>query len=124
VISIGRFSKQGVLESNGSVVFSHVHIAKTFGERLAGLQGAKQLPKGYALIFRRCTSVHCLNMLIPICVAYLDENDVCLGSEIVEPWHLGHAPAGTDTIVETAADSQSLWVTGQCYTYKRAFAER
>jgi len=116
------FSKQGTLVCNNAVVFPCVHIAKTFMERLKGLQGVRELPEGYALLFRDCSSVHCVGMRIPICVAYLSAEDVCLGFEILEPGRLGHAPKGTDTVVETAVENQGKWVVGQRYEFKRTLS--
>ena len=114
------FSKQGTLNCESRVVFPCAHVAKTFMERLRGLQGVREIPSGYALIFRNCSSVHCLGMCIPICVAYLNKEDVCQGVEILEPGRLGHAPAGTKTVVETDVRDTAKWVVGKHYEFIRS----
>ncbi|MCX7781833.1 MAG: DUF192 domain-containing protein [Negativicutes bacterium] len=56
--------------SRNTVIASTARVAATFGQRLKGLLGTRELPRGEALIIRPCRSVHTFGMNYPIDVIF------------------------------------------------------
>ena len=93
--------------------FENLEVARGFWKRFRGLMGKTYIPVEYALAFPQCSSIHTCFMRIPIDVIYLNVRGECIGVETLEPWRLGHAPEGTETVVECAAgtcDSKGIGV--------------
>ena len=118
--------------ANGCAKARHViygaGIAAGFRERFVGLMGRREVPRDWALFFPCCRSVHTCFMRVPIDVVYLSVEGRVLGREQLEPWRLGHAPAGTEHVMECAAGQASEWgiVTGDevwCLTEERDAAK-
>lgn len=83
--------------------FDTVDIAESFTSRLFGLMGKQDIPDGYCILFPRCTSVHTAFMRCPIDVLYIRMDGRMVGYETLTPWKLGHAPIGTQAVVECRA---------------------
>ncbi|HBV98138.1 MAG: hypothetical protein JL50_00475 [Peptococcaceae bacterium BICA1-7] len=47
-------------------------LADSFFSRLVGLLGKKNLPRGWCLVIRPCSSVHTMFMAFPIDILFLD----------------------------------------------------
>lgn len=92
-----------VWRSSGEVAFDAAWVAEGFFSRFKGLMGRKGLRPGEAVLFRRCSSVHCMFMRIPIDVVSLDEDGTVLAVQTVDPWRkVGRTP-GCASVLECAA---------------------
>jgi uncharacterized membrane protein (UPF0127 family) len=65
-----RLSRLPSIELPGGV---RVHVARSFGARLAGLALLRSAPADRALLIPRCRSVHTFGMRFPIGLLFLDE---------------------------------------------------
>ncbi len=85
------------------IIFEDLDVADSFPKRLKGLEGKRELPETYGLLFPKCKSVHMKGMKMPLDVLYFDEHWHMLGSETLEPGAWGRAPRGTEHTLECDA---------------------
>ena len=83
--------------------FKDLHVARTYWQRLKGLDGKTSLPEDFGLLFPNCHAIHMFGMKIPLDIIYLNFNNDVTGIETISPWSVGHAPTGTKHTLETAA---------------------
>jgi uncharacterized protein len=89
-----------------------VHEAATSSSRLAGLALLPGLPRGHALLLRRCRSVHTFGMRFPIDVVFADERGTVV--RLVRDVSRGRVlrcPGATD-VLETRAGEAPLFLEG------------
>ena len=55
-----------------AVVAQQVELASTFGQRLRGLMGRREMPPGSAMLLYPCNAVHTCFMRFPIDIIFLD----------------------------------------------------
>ena len=60
------------LEVHGDAAGARVFVAHSFRARLAGLALLPDLPREYALLLPRCSSVHTFGMRFPLEIRFLD----------------------------------------------------
>jgi uncharacterized protein len=90
-------------------ILNNVHEAKGLLERLAGLLGKSAIPKGYAMYFPSCNSIHTCFMKIPIDVIMLDINGrVVFMRGDLRPWKTAVCLLAKDTIEMNAGSIAGL----------------
>ena len=73
----------------GTVLAAQVELARTFGARLLGLMGRKNLVPGAALLLEPCPQIHTCFMRFNIDVIFLDaHNRVVAVAENLKPWRV------------------------------------
>jgi uncharacterized protein len=65
--------------TRGTTIATQVVIARDPGQRMKGLLGRKDLPKGEALIITQCQSIHMFFMKFPIDVIFCNRQDRVIG---------------------------------------------
>ncbi|MBQ6341475.1 MAG: DUF192 domain-containing protein [Kiritimatiellae bacterium] len=64
-------------------------VARSFGERLRGLIGRRDLPPGRGLLILRCNAIHTFFMRFPIDAVFYDRQDrVVRTVRNIRPWRL------------------------------------
>ena len=61
--------------SSGRVIADRVRLARTLGERLIGLIGARRLDSGAGLWLRPCNGIHTFGIRFPLDILVLDRQD-------------------------------------------------
>lgn len=96
-----------------------VEIADTFWSRFKGLMGRSTLPRGQAMLLKRCDSVHTAWMRFPIDLVYLDATGKVLGTRHrVMPWRASacraderlRGPGPIDTLEMAAGEVSRMGV--------------
>lgn len=91
-------------QSASTVLAARVDVAASFGSRVKGLIGRKNLPPGNGLWIRPCNSIHCFFMAFPIDVIYLDaENQIVGLDENMQPWRVGRPRLRAKSVLELPA---------------------
>lgn len=105
-----------------NVVLAHrVEIASTFGQRLRGLMGRREMPTGSAMLLYPCKAVHTCFMRFAIDVIFLDREGRVL--EIVHnllPFRLAGPVKKCRLVVELPAGEAAA--TGIKISHKLKFA--
>lgn len=60
--------------TKGEVVVEKLYLADTFGQRMIGLMGKKELDDNAGLLLKPCSSVHTCFMKFPLDLVFLDNN--------------------------------------------------
>jgi len=60
-------------------IASHIEIAQDPRQRMKGLLGRRDFPKGHALVITHCQSIHMFFMKFPIDVIFCDRQDKVVG---------------------------------------------
>lgn len=90
-----------VNQTRDKVLASHGSIATSFGERLLGLMGKKDLPFGAALHIAPCNSIHTFFMKIPIDAVFLDKQlKVVKVCSAMVPWRVSSIYFGAHSVLE------------------------
>ena len=87
-----------------AVVAQQVELASTFGQRLRGLMGRREMPPGSAMLLYPCNAVHTCFMRFPIDIIFLDREGHVL--EIVHslpPFHFTGTVKESRLVVELPA---------------------
>lgn len=85
------------------------HVASSFGDRLVGLIGQREVPPGRLMAFPHCPSVHTFWMRVPIDVMWLARPDAdgwmaVLGiADSLPPGRVAAGPRGTWCAAEARA---------------------
>lgn len=79
--------------------------AETFWSRFAGLMGKKEFPEKYeALVFEKCSSIHCFFMRMTIDAVFVDkEKRVVRCFPFLAPWHLAFGGGKSVDCIELPA---------------------
>lgn len=101
----GRDRSCKVCNGRMQTVWGNAMVAKGFGTRGRGLLGMRALDHQTALVFPRCSNVHCAFMRIPIDIVYLGHVGEVLDIQTVAPWRVARRVKGTKTVIEAAAGS-------------------
>jgi len=97
---------QLVNSSNGSVLASHVEVARSFIKRLKGLIGRPGLKHGEALILMPCNCVHTCFMNFPIDILFIDrEMSVLHIMENIKPFRFSPVITRSYLVAEFPAGS-------------------
>jgi len=88
-------------------VLAHVEIADSFGARLKGLIGRRDLEG--AILIRPARSVHTVGMRFPIDVAYCDKEMRVLSTLTMRPLRLGWPRPKARAVVEARAGAFERW---------------
>lgn len=88
-------------------VLAHVEVADTFGARLKGLIGRRDLEG--AILLRPAKSVHTLGMRFPIDVAYCDRQMKVLCTVTMKPLRVGRPRPKAHAVVEARAGAFERW---------------
>ncbi|MEZ4819730.1 MAG: DUF192 domain-containing protein [Bdellovibrionota bacterium] len=92
------------LQKNNAVISDHVIQADTFGKRLKGLIGYKQLPPNHSILIKPCKSIHTFFMRFPIDVLFLsDQNDVIAMYKALQPYRITATVRKACAVLETNA---------------------
>lgn len=97
-----------VTMADGTVEEMHMRSATGVVDRFLGLMGQKRVEPGTALVFLRCTSIHCFWMRTPIDVLWLGAPDAegrCTVTGLTSslaPWRLDFGPKGSWGVAELA----------------------
>ncbi len=90
-----------VNKSTGTVLAERAQPARSFGRRLLGLMGRKQLPQGTALVLSPCRQVHTCFMRFPIDILFLDRRGVILKTLLrLAPWKMSPYVRGARQVIE------------------------
>lgn len=113
--------KQGTFTnpSNGRTI--RVHIADSFGTRLAGLMFRRPLPPATGLLITPCNSIHMCFMRFAIDAVYLDEQGKILKvARHLRPWIGLSACWPAKSVLElTAGQADALGLqTGQTFIFQ------
>jgi len=103
--------------TRNSVIASNIEIAKDYRQRMKGLLGRSDFPKGNALIIMRCQSIHMFFMKFPIDVLFCDKQNRVVGACVnIKPFRLSplffkaayviELPAGTIASSKTLLGDQ------------------
>jgi uncharacterized membrane protein (UPF0127 family) len=103
-----------VVASFGAVKIPHVRVCATFGARLVGLLGRRQLaPLGGAL-FIPGGSIHTFAMKFAIDVLYLDKAGVVLAVvPALAPWRTSFGPRKSFAVLELGAGAAASITKGE-----------
>lgn len=88
-------------------VLAHVEVAETFGARLKGLIGRRDLEG--AILFRPARSVHTIGMRFSIDVAYCNKEMQVLTTLTMRPMRVGRPRAKAHVVVEARAGAFERW---------------
>ncbi|AEE90818.1 conserved protein of unknown function [Tepidanaerobacter acetatoxydans Re1] len=77
-----------------------IEIADSFLRRFIGLMLRAELPSNQGLLLSPCSSIHTCFMRFPIDVVYLDEKNIVLAKETMNPWKFGRRIKGTKKVLE------------------------
>ncbi|HUR50429.1 MAG TPA: DUF192 domain-containing protein [Acidimicrobiales bacterium] len=88
-------------------VLAHVEIADSFGARLKGLIGRRDLEG--AMLFRPAKSVHTIGMRFPIDVAYCDKHMRVLSTVTMRRLRVGRPRPKAHAVVEARAGAFERW---------------
>lgn len=78
----------------------NIEIADSFLRRLIGLMLRAELPSNQGILLSPCSSIHTCFMKFPIDVVYLDEKNIVLAKETINPWKLGRRIKGVKKVLE------------------------
>lgn len=101
----GRDRTCMVCNGRMQAIWGNAMVANNFGTRGRGLLGMRALDHQTALVFPRCSSVHCAFMCIPIDIVYLNHAGEVLDIQTVAPWRVTRRVKGAKIIIEAAAGS-------------------
>lgn len=104
---------------NASVVAQfHVSYARTFGSRLRGLLGQKELSAGTGLLIEPCEAIHTWFMRFSIDCVFLDAtNKIKKIAAEVPPWRFVGS-AGTAAVFETQAGGASCLLLDDRFSFE------
>lgn len=88
-------------------VLAHVEIADTFGARLKGLTGRRDLEG--AILLRPARSVHTIGMRFAIDVAYCDKDLRVLCTLTMRPLRVGRPRPKAHAVIEARAGAFERW---------------
>jgi hypothetical protein len=88
-------------------VLAHVEVADSFGARLKGLIGRRDLEG--AILLRPARSVHTIGMRFPIDVAYCDKEMRVVATLTMQPMRIGLPRPRAHAVVEARAGSFERW---------------
>jgi uncharacterized protein len=89
-----------------------IHEARTPAARLLGLALLRELPRGHALLLRRCRSVHTFGMRFPLDVAFLSaDGTVVRLVRDVRPGRLVRCGPPAADVLETRAGEAGLFLS-------------
>ena len=91
-------------DRGGALLVRCGSAADTFGGRLKGLLGRRELPAGGGLLLEPCNSIHMFFMRFPIDAVYLDADDRVL--RVVgdlRPWRVGPTLRRARKVLEVPA---------------------
>jgi uncharacterized membrane protein (UPF0127 family) len=93
-----------------STIAHHVLVASSFTERLTGLLGKTEFPKGHALWIERTNSIHTFFMKFSIDVIFVDKNLIVKSvHQNLKPWRMTVPVLGADSVFElTAGELKNL----------------
>jgi uncharacterized membrane protein (UPF0127 family) len=75
--------------TRNTTLASHIKIAGDPWNRMKGLLGRKDFPKGEALVITHCQSIHMFFMKFPIDVIFCDSQDKVVGlCETIKPFQM------------------------------------
>lgn len=93
-----------VNKSTGVVLAERVQSAHSFGRRLLGLMGKKQLSAGSVLVLSPCRQIHTCFMRFPIDILFVDGRGVVLKAlPRLAPWRMSPHVPGTRRVFELPA---------------------
>lgn len=106
------YNETGCIEDAGGEARPiKARLAENPIERFLGLMGQKDVEKDAALVFPRCSSIHCFWMRFPIDVLWLGNPDDRGRCDVLgfvrgmKPWRLGFGPSGCWGVAEMRAES-------------------
>lgn len=88
-------------------VLAHVEVADSFGARLKGLIGRRDLEG--AILLRPARSVHTIGMRFPIDVAYCNKQMQVLCTVTMRPMRFGRPRPKAHAVVEARAGAFERW---------------
>ena len=88
-------------------VLAHCEVADSFGSRLKGLIGRKELEG--AILLRPARSVHTFGVRFPIDVAYCDKQMKVLVTLTMRPMRIGRPRPKAHAVVEARAGAFERW---------------
>lgn len=88
-------------------VLAHVEVADSFGARLKGLIGRRDLEG--AILLRPARSVHTIGMRFPIDVAYCDKEMRVVATLTMRPMRVGRPRPKARAVVEARAGAFERW---------------
>lgn len=88
-------------------VLAHIEVAASFGARLKGLIGRRDLEG--AILLRPAKSVHTIGMRFPIDVAYCDKQMQVLCTVTMRPFRIGRPRPKAHAVVEARAGAFERW---------------
>lgn len=89
-----------IVYCNGKAVADKVSMADSFGSRLLGLMGRKDMADGEGLFLMNCPSIHCFFMRITVDVFYLSKDLIVIDKETLAPWKIGKMVKGAVHVLE------------------------
>jgi len=78
-----------IIYRDSILIGDRIELADSFGGKLVGLMGKKNLSQGEGLLLMGCPAIHCLFMKIPIDAVYLSKEMKVVGMETLQPWRIG-----------------------------------
>ena len=90
--------------ADGTVVADRCTVADTFGTRLRGLLGRRELPAGEGLVLQDSGSIHMFFMRFAIDVAFVNgEGRILHACHSIRPWRISRIVFGSKAAIELPA---------------------
>lgn len=104
----GRDEPCIVKNQSGEAIWDNAIIARGVVTRGKGLIGQRTLKATTAMIFPKCSSVHCMFMSSAIDIVSLSDAGCILGIQTVKPWRKVDRIKGTKAVLEASAGACSM----------------